>query len=88
MVAEKGAELVIQDWRRRGVTVALLKGATRWVASQGGGLVEGYPHDTKKEEPPVFVFYGVASAFRRAGFREVARRSKRRPIMRKKTAAR
>src|SRR5882672_1590300 len=34
---------VRRDWRRRGVTVALLKEAKRWVAKRGGRLVEGYP---------------------------------------------
>ncbi len=79
---------VRRDWRRRGVTVALLDGASRWVAGQGGRIVEGYPTDTDKAEPAAFVFHGLFSAFRRAGFREVARRSKHRPIVRKKAVAR
>jgi len=79
---------VRRDWRRRGVTVALLNAASRWVASQGGRLLEGYPHDTREDQPPVFVFHGLLSAFRRAGFREIARRSRSRPIVRRKAAAR
>lgn len=79
---------VRRDWRRRGVTVALLDGALRWVAGQGGSIVEGYPHDTEGDQPPVFVFHGLLSAFRRAGFREVARRGRRSPIVRRKVVLR
>jgi len=79
---------VRREWRRRGVTVALLAGAARWVAARGGRIVEGYPTDTDKDQPAAFVFHGLLGAFRRAGFREVARRSKTRPIVRRKAAAR
>jgi len=79
---------VRRDWRRRGVTVALLDGASRWVAGQGGRIIEGYPTDTRKEQPAAFVHHGLLGAFTRAGFREVARRSKTRPIVRRKAAAR
>lgn len=79
---------VRRDWRRRGVTVALLAAASRFVATHGGRVLEGYPHDTNEVLPPVFVFHGLLSAFERAGFREVARRSKSRPIVRRKVAER
>jgi GNAT superfamily N-acetyltransferase len=77
---------VRRDWRRRGVTVALLNGVARWVASCGGRIVEGYPTDTQKDQPAAFVHHGLLAAFRRAKFREVARRSKTRPIVRRKAA--
>jgi GNAT superfamily N-acetyltransferase len=79
---------VRRDRRRRGVTVALLDGASRWVAAQGGRIVEGYPTDTDKDQPGAFVHHGLLPAFARAGFREVARRSKSRPIVRRKAAVR
>ena len=79
---------VRRDWRLRGVSVALLHGASRWVASRGGRIVEGYPTDTQKQQPAAFVHHGLLRAFQRAKFREVARRSKTRPIVRRKTAAR
>ena len=79
---------VRRDWRKRGVTVALLKEATRWVAAQGGRILEGYPTDTDTDQPGAFVFHGLLSGFERAGFREVARRSKHRPIVRRKASAR
>jgi GNAT superfamily N-acetyltransferase len=75
---------VDRAFRRRGVTVGLLRAAAAHVRERGGALVEGYPVEptSAMEIPPVFAFTGVASAFRRAGFREVARRSPTRPIMR------
>ena len=79
---------VRRDWRRRGVTVALLTGASRWIAGQGGRVVEGYPTETNKDQPGAFVHHGLLTAFTRAGFREVTRRSAHRPIVRRKAAAR
>jgi|SRR6516164_5737036 GNAT superfamily N-acetyltransferase len=74
---------VRKDWRRRGITVELLKAAARFARRQGASLLEGYPTDTDRTEPGAFVHHGLLSAFRRAGFSEVARRSPRRPIVRK-----
>ncbi|NIN00486.1 MAG: hypothetical protein GTO24_21110 [candidate division Zixibacteria bacterium] len=48
-----------------------------------GKPLEGYPVEPRKERmPAAFACTGLASAFRRAGFVEIARRSKTRPIMR------
>ena len=48
-------------------------------------IVEAYPTDTRtKNSAPVFIYTGTLSAFKKAGFTEVARRSETRPIMRKK----
>lgn len=70
--------------RRQGVSEALLSAATDYARSQGAGIVEGYPVEPKKEKAPdAFVFTGLASAFRQAGFHEVLRRSETRPIMRR-----
>jgi GNAT superfamily N-acetyltransferase len=79
---------VRRDWRRRGVTVELLREAARWVARSGGKILEGYPTETSKTQPAAFVFHGLLSAFTRAGFKEVARRSKTRPVVRRAAAAR
>jgi uncharacterized protein (DUF362 family) len=62
--------------------VDLLKAAVEYVKEQGGEIVEGYPVDAKKDMPPAFIYHGVAAAFQKAGFVEVARRSETRPIMR------
>jgi GNAT superfamily N-acetyltransferase len=68
--------------RRRGLSSHLLQGAARFAASFGAGTLEGYPVDVTKPWGDAFLWTGVASAFRRAGFSEVLRRSPKRPIMR------
>lgn len=75
---------VRKDWRRRGVTVALLTEAARFVGRRGGDIVEGYPTDPPGKQPEAFVWHGLLSAFEKAGFAEVERRSKHRPIVRRR----
>jgi GNAT superfamily N-acetyltransferase len=73
-----------KDFRHRGMTEALLRAAVDYVGRKGGRVVEGYPLDTaKRDVNNMSAFTGFASAFRRAGFRECARRSEKRPIMRR-----
>jgi GNAT superfamily N-acetyltransferase len=72
-----------KDFRAKGVTVALLKAAAVHVKKRGGKIVEGYPVEPKKGKmPAAFAYTGLASAFRKAGFKEVARNSETRPIFR------
>jgi hypothetical protein len=53
------------------------------VKKRGGKIVEGYPVEPKKGKmPAAFAYTGLASAFRKAGFKEVARNSETRPIFR------
>jgi GNAT superfamily N-acetyltransferase len=74
---------VRKDQRRKGLSVRLLRAAVEHVKGQGGSIVEGYPVQPKAETmPSAFAWTGLASAFRAAGFREVARRSDTRPVMR------
>jgi GNAT superfamily N-acetyltransferase len=74
---------VARSHRRQGVSVALLKSAASHARKQRAQLLEGYPHEVRSDHAPdAFVWTGIASAFREAGFTEVARRSERRPIMR------
>ena len=73
---------VARPYRRQGLSALLLRAATEYAAKRGARIVEGYPVDGGKTAD-AFVWTGLASAFRRAGFREVARRSKTRPIMRR-----
>ena len=74
---------VHRDYRRAGVTVPLLRAAVEHVKKVGGRVVEGYPIDPGASSfPSAFAWTGLVSAFRKAGFEEVARRSATRPIMR------
>jgi GNAT superfamily N-acetyltransferase len=75
---------VARAQRERGVSVAMLRAAASYTRQCGARIVEAYPVEPKKDRiPPVFAYQGIASACKRAGFREVARRSPTRPIMRK-----
>jgi GNAT superfamily N-acetyltransferase len=73
---------VTKNYRRKGVTVELLKAATDYVKKHDGKIVEGYPIDVQKDMPAPFIYTGTASAFQKAGFKEVARNTPRRPIFR------
>jgi GNAT superfamily N-acetyltransferase len=76
---------VARPFRRRGVTVELLKGAIDFARQRGAKIVEGYPVEPNHEQADAFVYTGLASAFRKAGFKEVMSRSPTRPIMRRIT---
>jgi len=74
---------VDKKYRRKGISTGLIQYATTYVKQNGGHIVEGYPVEPKKENVPgVFVYTGLATAFRAAGFKEVARRAETRPLMR------
>lgn len=74
-----------KSYRKQGVSVELLRAACKYVKTQGGKIVEGYPVEPKKGEiPALFAWTGIANAFEKARFVEGARRSKTRPIMRRK----
>jgi GNAT superfamily N-acetyltransferase len=78
---------VTRPYRRRGATVKLLQAAVEYARKQGARIVEGYPIEPRKGSiPEVFAWTGLASAFRQAGFTEVVRRTRIRPIMRCRTA--
>lgn len=74
---------VAKDHRRRGVTVGLIRAAVDYARERGARAVEAYPVEPRTEKmADAFAFTGLASAFLRAGFSEVLRRSETRPIMR------
>lgn len=73
---------VDKKFRGQGLTVRLLQAAVEYVRSNGGKIVEGYPVETLGKMPDAFAYTGTSSAFEKAGFKEVARRSPTRPIFR------
>lgn len=74
---------VKKEFRRKDVTVDLLKATIKYVGKCGGKILEGYPIDPKNGKyPDTFAFIGLASAYEKAGFKEVIRRSSTRLIMR------
>lgn len=74
---------IAKPYRARGVSIALLKAAVEYVRKQGGNIVEGYPVEPNDKWPDAFAWTGITSAFVKAGFKDVLRRSPTRPIMRR-----
>lgn len=82
-----GCLFVAREHRRAGISGRLVQEATRYAAQMGAMAVEAYPIDTEhRDYPAAFAWTGFAPTFRAAGFTEVARRTPRRPIMRRRTS--
>jgi GNAT superfamily N-acetyltransferase len=72
-----------KDYRRQGISKHLLEYAKKYCKGQGAKTLEGYPHSPKKDKmPDAFAWTGIEQSFIKAGFKEVARRSETRPVMR------
>jgi GNAT superfamily N-acetyltransferase len=78
---------VARPYRRSGLTEALLEAAVEYARQRDAKIVEGYPQDIGKDAPDAFVWTGLLPTFRKAGFKEMVRRSITRPIMRKELHA-
>lgn len=75
---------IASGYRKTGVSVKLLEHACEFVSGHGGSIIEGYPIEPDRTNyPAAYAWIGLVSAFKAAGFTEVARRSPTRPIMRK-----
>jgi GNAT superfamily N-acetyltransferase len=75
--------VVHKDYKRQGMSGRLLQAAVDYATTQGATIVEGYPIAPKSDSAPdIYSFTGFLSTFQAAGFVEVARRSKHKPIMR------
>ena len=75
---------IARGWRRKGLSVKLLRAAQSFARRHGASLVEGYPVEPwSLRAPDTFLWTGTPAAFESAGFREVLRRSRTRPIMRR-----
>ena len=69
--------------RRKDYSVELLKAVIEIMNKKDVKILEGYPHEPKNNNmPDVFAWTGISSAFVSANFKEVTRRSEKRPIMR------
>jgi hypothetical protein len=58
---------VDKNYRRKGLTAVALQGALDLIAQAGGGVVEGYPHDTEGVKVSV-LYNSTRDVFERAGF--------------------
>jgi GNAT superfamily N-acetyltransferase len=74
---------VAKDFRRKGISVALLQGLIRYANEQGIKIIEAYPTiPTQKKLPDAFAWIGLYTSFERAGFQIVDHTSKSRPMVR------
>ena len=72
-----------RGFRGQRLSLELIKAAINYAHQHGAQIIEAYPQIPKKVKiPEVFAYTGLASTFRKAGFKEVLRRSETRPIMR------
>ena len=69
--------------RGKGLMRGLLNAAIDWATKNGANIIEAYPFVTQRGARISAAYMGVVPVFFETGFVEVARRSYRRPIMRK-----
>jgi GNAT superfamily N-acetyltransferase len=70
-------------FRRKGLSVMLLREALNFARDYGAQLVEAYPVEpSNKNIPDVFAWTGLVSTYTKAGFKEVKRYAPTRPILR------
>ncbi len=74
---------VDKRYRRKGVTAIALNGAVDLIAKAGGGVVEGYPHDTEDGKKVSVLYNSTRALYERAGFSYVRAKGKRNCVMRK-----
>ena len=72
---------VDKKYRRKGLTALALRGALDLISQAGGGVVEGYPHDTDGQKVSV-LYNGTRSLFERAGFSYVRPKGLKNCVMR------
>lgn len=74
---------IVRKYRRQGLSVELLKNVIKFCKDKGARILEAYPVEPYSADmPAAFAWTGIPSSFERAGFKEVMRRSRTRPIMR------
>ena len=67
--------------RRRGLTHVVLRGALALIEQSGGGVVEGYPHDTDGTKVSV-LYDGTRALYERAGFTYIRPKGLKNCVMR------
>lgn len=74
--------------RRSGYAKVALDGALDLIAAQGGGVVEGYPHETGEERMNnSFVYNGTRAMYEQAGFAFIRAKGMKNTVMRRTVAA-
>jgi GNAT superfamily N-acetyltransferase len=78
---------VRRGFRRQGVMTALIAAALQAARRAKAPALEAYPIDATAPKSTSNLFTGIASVFRRSGFKIIARLSPYRPIMRHELGA-
>ncbi len=73
---------VDKRYRRRGLSAVALQGVLDLVTAAGGGVVEGYPHDTGGQKKSV-LYDGTRTLFERAAFEHVRSKGQGNCVMRR-----
>jgi len=75
---------VDKRYRKQGYAKAALAGALEQIAAQGGGVVEGYPHEVgEKRMNNSFVYNGTRAMYEEAGFEFVRSKGLKNTVMRR-----
>jgi len=77
---------VDKRYRRKQLSAVALRGALDLISESGGGVVEGYPHDTGGTKVSV-LYNGTRTLFERAGFAYVRAKGPKNCVMRTKVAS-
>jgi GNAT superfamily N-acetyltransferase len=74
---------IAKEFRRQGLSVLLLHAVADWARANGAEVLEGYPViPYAADMPAAFAWTGLLDSYLRAGFKEMPRWSKARPIVR------
>lgn len=74
---------VDKKYRKQGVSLELLKGVIEYARTNDIGILEAYPVIAGEGKlPDTFAYYGLYTAFEKAGFTIVDQKSKNRPMVR------
>lgn len=76
---------VRREDRRKGIGAALLEAAVDWAPQHGASVLDGHPVDTHRlagKSSPSAIFTGTLTMFQQAGFAEIGRTYRTRPVMR------
>jgi predicted GNAT family acetyltransferase len=74
---------ISKDYRKKGLSVEILKGIIEYAKENNIKIIEAYPTiPTSGKLPDTFAWIGLYKSFERAGFKIVDRKSKNRPMVR------
>jgi len=74
---------ITKEYRRKGISMLLIKGAINYCKAKGAKVIEAYPVvPYSSKVPDAFMWTGMPTAFEKVGFIVAEKRSDSRPIMR------